>query len=68
MKYQPSSTINLPPTGRQCRRITLQCMRLGIREPLEEKVSNRREARDLSWELRNKKKGGLDNDYTRQTV
>ena len=53
---QPSSTLNLPPTGRQCRRIAFQCMALGIQEPLEEKVSNRWEARNLIWELREKLK------------
>lgn len=52
MKYPPSSTINLPPTGVQCQRITRQCIALGIREPLEERVSNRREAQDRIWELR----------------
>ncbi len=57
MKYATNSTIELPPTGRQCQRIALQCMALGIKEPLEEKVSSRREARDLIWELRNKMKG-----------
>lgn len=53
---QPSSTLNLPATGRQCRRIALQCVALGIWEPIEELVSNRREARDRIWELRNRLK------------
>ncbi len=52
MKYNPDSSINLRPTGAHCRRIALQCVILGIREPLEERVSNRREARDLMYELR----------------
>lgn len=52
MKYPPSSTINLPATPRQCRRIALQCGQLGIKEPLEEQVSNRFEARNLIFELR----------------
>jgi len=54
MKYAASSTINLPPTGKQCRRIALWCMALGERAPLEEQVSNRREARDLIYSLRNR--------------
>lgn len=58
MKYALGSSIELPPTGRQCRRITLQCAALGIKEPLEERVSNRREARNLIYELRSKMKGG----------
>jgi len=57
VKYAAGSTIELPPTGVQCQRITLQCIALGIREPLEERVSNRREARDLIWQLRGELKG-----------
>ncbi len=51
---QPDSTLLLKATSTQCRRIALQCMRLGIKYPHEERVSNRREARDLIWELRGK--------------
>ena len=61
-KIQPGSTLNLPPTGPQCRRITLQCIALGIRDPLEERVSNRMEARNLIYELRNKLKGSSLNE------
>ena len=46
-----TSSLNLPPTARQCRRIALFCLAMGIREPLEEKVANRREARNLIYDL-----------------
>lgn len=42
----------LPPTGKQILSVTKMCMALGIKDPLEERVSNRREARDLMYELR----------------
>lgn len=40
-----------PPTARQCRYITILCMQLGIKEPLEDKVSTRGEAGRLIREL-----------------
>ncbi len=53
-----TSSLNLPPTAKQCRRIALFCRALGIREPLEEQVVNRHEARnliyDLLWQLKRK--------------
>lgn len=55
-KIPPESSWNLPPTDGQVERITRQCMRLGIREPLEERPSNRREARNLIWGLRKEKR------------
>lgn len=42
----------LPPTAGQIRDITRKCMILGIREPLEERVSNRMEARDMQYYLK----------------
>lgn len=39
------------PTDRQILRITRMCITLGIEEPLEEKVSNKMEARDRIYEL-----------------
>jgi hypothetical protein len=59
-KIPPESSLNLPPTGRQARAITKLCLYKGISEPLEERPSNRREARNLIYELRNEKrrKGG----------
>lgn len=47
-----SSSWNLPPTSTQIRAITKLCMRLHIAELLEEKPSNRYEARRLIYELR----------------
>ena len=46
----------LDPTPRQIYSITQMCMALGINEPFEERVSNRREARDLMCDLRGKLK------------
>lgn len=51
MKVPPASSLNLPPTAKQCRRIALFCMALGEREPLEELVRNRWEARNLIYDL-----------------
>jgi len=51
-KIPPSSSMNLPPTPRQIRAIAKLCQQHGITEPLEERVSNRREARDLIYGLR----------------
>lgn len=56
MKYAPGSSIELPPTPGHCRRIAKQCAALGEKRPLEETVSNRREARNLMYELRGKLK------------
>ena len=47
----------LPPTSRQVAAITRLCMRKGIRESLEEKPSNRWEARQLLYELSQMKDG-----------
>ena len=52
MLIKPDSSWNLPPTAKQTRRITLQCMRLHIKELLEEKPINRAEANRLIYELR----------------
>ncbi len=38
-----------PATGQQVRAITRLCIRLKIREPLEELVSNRAEARRIMY-------------------
>lgn len=48
----------LPPTARQTAAITRLCMRKGVREPLEEKPSNRWEARQLLYELSQMKDKG----------
>lgn len=50
-KIQPESSWNLSPTPKQIRAITLLCIRLGIREYLEEKPSSRYEARQLIYDL-----------------
>lgn len=41
----------LPPTARQEAAITRLCMQKGIKEPLEDRPSNRWEARQLLYEL-----------------
>jgi len=43
--------LDLPPTAESVRAITRMAMALGIREPIEEGISNRREARKLQYEL-----------------
>jgi hypothetical protein len=53
-KIPPGSSWNLPPTEKQTRAIAELCMRRGIRELLEETPSDRREARNLIYELRKK--------------
>lgn len=55
-KISPDSSWNLPPTDNQVRTIAQYCMWNGIREPLEERPSNRWEARDLIYRLRKEKK------------
>lgn len=51
------STLELPPTIPQVRAIAKLCVILKIREPLEEGVSNRMEARNLMYDLRSKLRG-----------
>jgi len=63
-KIAPSSSWNEQPTPAQVRAITRLCMALHIREPLEETPSNRREARDMIYQLRAKLRGGV-NDKNR---
>lgn len=53
---QVSSSWNLPPTAKQCRQITLLCMSLKIRDPLEDSPSTRWEARNLIYDLRQQRK------------
>ncbi len=55
-KIPPASSWTLPPTGRQVSAITRLCIQLGIKEPLEDKPSNRWEARRLLYELNEKRK------------
>lgn len=54
-KILPNSSWNLPPTDKQVRAITKLCIKLGIKEPLEETSSNRVEARRLIWDLRKRR-------------
>lgn len=54
-KIPKTSSWNLPPTDGQIYRITRQCIRLKITEPLEESPSNRLEARNLINELRKRR-------------
>jgi len=55
-KMHYDSSWQLPPTSRQILAITRLCMRLGIKEPLEEKPSTRWEARQLLYDLSRRKK------------
>ena len=55
-KIYPSSSWTLPPTGRQVRAIARVAQQLGITEPIEDKPSNRWEARRLLYELNQRRK------------
>lgn len=55
-RIPPTSSWNLPPTARQTLAITRLCQQLGITEYLEDKPSNRREARNLIMALRERRK------------
>ena len=59
-KIQPASSWTLPPTGKQISAITRLAQQLGITEPIENKPTTRWEARQLLWELEQKRraKGG----------
>lgn len=46
-KILPSSSWNLPPTGRQIMAITKLAIALQYHEPIEEKVRTRLEARNI---------------------
>jgi len=54
-KIPPESSWNLPQTGEQARAITKLCLYNEIKEPLEFRPSNRREARNLIYILRKEK-------------
>jgi len=54
-KNQQSTSWELPPTARQTAAITRLAMQLGIKEYIEDTPSNRREARQLIYDLRNKR-------------
>lgn len=49
-----SSSLNWKPTPKQIRAITRMAIALGITEPLEETPRNRKEARDIIYQLRGK--------------
>lgn len=56
-----TSSWRLPPTDKQTRAITQLCIEQGIKEPLENRPSNRWEARKVMHDLRamrKPKKGG----------
>ena len=55
-KIHITSSWRLPPTGRQIVAITRLCMQLGIKEPLEDKPSNRWEARQILYDLNQRRK------------
>ena len=57
-RIEVGSSWNEHPTPAQIRAIARLCRILGIRELLEERPSNRHEARDTIYQLRNKLKGG----------
>jgi len=69
-KIPPTSPWNLPPTPKQVRAITSLCMSLGFREPYEEKVRTRYEARNMIAGLREelKKRKQWDEDRTNKEV
>ena len=51
-KIHPASSMNLKPTSKQVRAITKLAISLNITEPIEETPRNRREARNLIYQLR----------------
>lgn len=51
-KILPSSSYNYKPTPRQVRAITKMSQSLGISEPIESTPTNRLEARNLIFKLR----------------
>ena len=53
-KILKSSSLNWTPTNKQIRAITKLAIRLGITDIIEDTPSNRREARNLIYELRNR--------------
>ena len=55
-KMRHSNSWSLPPTGKQTTSIARLCMQLRIKEPLEETVSNRWEARRVLYDLIQKRK------------
>ncbi len=54
----PSSSLNYRPTAKQIRAITRMAAALRITDPIENSPANRREARDLIFELRKRLKEG----------
>ena len=57
-KIASNSSWNLPPTSAQTYAITKLCMHLRIKTELECSPSNRREARNLIYQLKAKLRGG----------
>ena len=57
-KISPSSSLNWKPTPKQIRAIAKLATALGISDPIESDPKNRREARNLIYELRNQLKNG----------
>jgi len=55
-KIPPESSWNLEPTAEQIHRISILSIHCGIREDLQGKPSNRREARNLIYDLRARRK------------
>lgn len=55
-KIHITSSWRLPPTGGQIAAITRLCQQQGIKEELENKPSNRWEARQLLYELSKRRK------------
>ncbi len=55
-KILPSSSLNWKPTSKQIRAITKLAMQLGISNPIESDPRNRREARNMIYQLRNQLK------------
>lgn len=54
VKIEASSSWNESPTPSQVRAISKLCRVLKIREPLEESVRTRLEARNLIWQFRSR--------------
>ncbi len=64
-RIEPHSSWNLPPTPKQVRTITRLAQRLGYHEPVENKPTNRIEARNMiRGFLEEEKKRRINHDRT----
>lgn len=58
-KIEPASSWTLPPTGRQLSAISRLAQQLGIKEPIEDRIATRWEARQLLWKLEQERRANV---------